>query len=364
MNTGDLRRLLDHPGPFATVHLDASHDTENAAHEQDLRWRAARRDLAERGADEETLTALDEAMAAAPPAVGKAGRLLVAAGGEVLLDRRLPGPPPLPVTRVGALPYLLPLVEPDVVPHVAALVDKIGAKVRAVDADGVVRVEHTTEGETHPVHKVRSGGWSHLHIQHNVEETVHRNMLRVAEELARLVDGVNARLLVVAGDDPVVAELKDALPPRCQAILAGTVPAGRREADDEFERIVTSLAAERARTERDAVIERFRAELASDGGLAVQGLAESTAALREGNAAAVVVSDLTDATLWTSTEPRSVALTEDELRATGAEDPTRTRADEALPAAALLVGAELVSASDVRGEPVPVKDGVGVLLRY
>jgi hypothetical protein len=78
----------------------------------------------------------------------------------------------------------------------------------------------------------------------------------------------------------------------------------------------------------------------------------------------VVVSDLTDATLWTSTEPRSVALTEDELRATGAADVTQTRADEALPTAALLVGAELVSASDIRGEAVPVRDGVGVLLRH
>jgi hypothetical protein len=365
MNTGDLRRLLDHPGPFATVHLDASHDTENAAHEQELRWRAARRDLAEKGAGEETLAALDEAVADAPPAVGKAGRLLVAAGREVLLDRALAGPPPTPVTRVGALPYLLPLVELDAgeVPHVAALVDRIGADVRAVDADGTVRSEHTTEGENHPVHKVRGGGWSHLHIQHNVEETVHRNVLRVAEELARLVDDVHARLLVVAGDNQVVAELKDALPPRCQAILAEP-PAARREAHDEFDRIVTSLATERARTERDAVIERFRAELATNDGLAVQGLAESTAALRESNAAAVVVSDLTDATLWTSTEPRSVALTEDELRATGAADVTQTRADEALPTAALLVGAELVSASDIRGEAVPVRDGVGVLLRH
>jgi len=367
MNTGELRRVLEHRGPFATVHLDGSHDTESAAHEQELRWRAARAELAEKGADEDTLTAMDGAIRDSPPAEGRTGRLLIAAGGEVLLDRALAGPPPTPVTRVGACPYLLPLVELDAgqVPHVAALVNKVGADVRAVDADGVVRTDHTTEGEDYPVHKVRGGGWSHLHIQHNVEETVHRNVRKVAEELTRLVDEVGARLLVVAGEPQVLADLREELPPRCRDIL--TEPSGRRENESaDFDRIVTSLATERARAEQDAVVEEFRAALAADRGLAVQGLAETAAALREHNAAAVVISDptLQDAALWMSEEPRSVALTEDELRAVGAEHVDRLRADEALPVAALMVGAELISAIDVRGEPVPVRDGVGVLLRH
>lgn len=74
--------------------------------------------------------------------------------------------------------------------------------------------------------------------------------------------------------------------------------------------------------------------------------------------------DLRDADLWTSDEPRSVAFTEEELRAVGAEHVDRVRADEALPAAALMTGAEPVSAGDVCGEPVAVRDGVGVPLRH
>jgi hypothetical protein len=368
MNTGELRQVLAHQGPFATVHMDGSHDTENAARERDLRWRAARAELAEKGAGEETLAALDDAVQNTPPGTGRVGRLLIAAGGEVLLDRTLAGPPPAPVTRVGACPYLLPIVELDAgqVPHVAALVDKIGADVRAVDADGVVRTEHTTDGEDYPVHKVRGGGWAHLRIQHSVEETVHRNVRRVAEELTKLVDEVGARLLVVAGEPAVVAELADELPARCRDILAE--PSGRRENESaDFDRIVASLAAERSRAEQDGIVEEFRAALAADRGLAVQGLAETAAALREGNAAAVVFGDdqrLHDTVVWTSDEPRTVALNEDELRAVGAKHVDQARADEALPAAALLVGAELVSAADVRGEPVPVRDGVGVLLRH
>lgn len=354
----NLRRVLDHPGPFVTVHLDASHDTESSDHELNLRWRAARKELTAEGAAANTLAALDEAMRTTPPAVGKAARLLVAAGDDVLLDRLLPDPPPNPVTRVGPLPYLLPLVERDVgqIPYVAALVNKVGADVRAVDADGVVRTRHTTEGTDHPVHKVRGGGWSHLKIQHHVEETVHQNVHLVIQELARLVDDVHARLLAVGGEEPVVARLIAELPPRCQAILAEAP--GRRDADDEFDQIVADLAVERARAEHETLVERFRAELAAGDGLAVQGLADAVAALREHNATAVVVGDLADTTLWYSASPRSVALTSDELAAVGAEAPAEARADEVLPNFALQVGAEVLR------DPLELRDGVGVLLRH
>lgn len=352
----NLRRVLEHPGPFATVHLDASHNTANAAHELELRWRTAREELSAKGADGDTLAALDEVMR--EPAVGRAGRLLVAARGEVLLNHWLPDPPPAPTTRVGPLPYLLPLVELEAgrVPYVAAVVNKIGADVRAVDADGVVRTEHATEGEDHPVHKVGGGGWAHLHIQHNVEETVHRNARLVADELAGLVDDVHARLLVVGGEPQAVAELRDVLAPRCQAILA-EVP-GRREADEEFAKAADDLAAERARAEQEALVERFAGALNDDDGLAVRGLADATAALREHNASAVVLGDVADATVWIADEPKTLALTEEELRATGAAEATEVRADEALPAFGVLVGAEVVST------PEPVMDGVGVLLRH
>lgn len=364
MDTGDLRRVLDHQGPFATAHLDDTHDSENARHERELRWRAARGQLAAAGADEATLTALDRAVADAPPPAGRAGRLLVGAGGEVLLDRTLPGPPPTPLTRVGALPYLLPLVELDAgtVPYVAALVDRIGADVHAVDAWGREVTSASTEGEDHPVHKTRGGGWAHLRIQHHVEEVVRRNVRAVADELTRLVDLVGARLLAVAGDVGVLAELRDALPPRCHALLVE--PKGRREASSEFDEIVAGLAAERARAANDEVVDRFVAQLRGEGPdrLAVQGIAETVAALREGNVAAVVISDptLAGARVWTGAEPTMVALREDELRAIGVTDGDRERADEALPAAAVYTGADLVSTA----EPVRLTDGVGALLRH
>jgi hypothetical protein len=346
-----MRTVLDHPGPFATVHLDASRDHENAEHELELRWRTARRELAD--ADADTLAALEEAVLSSP---ASAGRLLVGAGGEVLLNQPLPDPPSVPVTRWAPLPYLMPLVESaGQVPHVAVLVDKTGADLRAVDANGEVRTEQA-QGRDHPVHKVRGGGWAHLNIQQHTEETVHRNIRMVVEELTRLVDEVHARLLVVAGEEQVLGVLTDDLPSRCQALLAHAP--GRREAPEEFEHAVAELARKQARTEHDELLDRFHAALRADRGFAAQGLSDTIDALRQHNAEAVVLGDLADTTLWFSRESQSIATTEDELRTMGATDPVPVRADELLPDYGLRVDAEVITTDE------PLIDGVGVLHRH
>jgi len=57
------------------------------------------------------------------PAVGQAGLALVAADGEVLLNKILRRPPSMPVTRYSDMPYLLPLAERP----------RAGASTRCVD---------------------------------------------------------------------------------------------------------------------------------------------------------------------------------------------------------------------------------------
>lgn len=320
MRTGDLRRILAHRGPFATVHM-------NTSHVPDRSWRRA---LFAKGASRHTLTALDDAVRATPPA-GNAGWLLVASGGTVLLNRQLTRPPRHPVTRVGPLPYLLPLIETvtRAVPHVAALVGRTSTELSAFDGDTTLR------------------------------RTVYRDA--VAAELTALVSRVRARLLVVAGAREPLADLWEALPEHCREILVE--PSSPPDAEVDFDRVVTSLAAQKATADRYARVDRFLAGLTT--GDAVQGLADTAAALRAGTAATVVISDpvIGDAALWTSADPRSVALTEAELRASGAAGAEPARADEALPAAAVSTGADLLSATQVRGEPVALTDGVGAQLR-
>lgn len=55
-----LRPLYEGTGDYASVYLDASRTTEDAAELVALRWRAAREHLADGGADQATLGALEE----------------------------------------------------------------------------------------------------------------------------------------------------------------------------------------------------------------------------------------------------------------------------------------------------------------
>lgn len=367
MDRSALRELVTSPGPFASVYLDGTHDTAGAAKEIDLRWRAIRAKLAEQQAADPTLSALDDAIRERSPAVGRAGRFLVAAGDRVLIDEYLPDPPAEPVARVSPLPYLVPLAagEPRCVPHVVVLVDKIGADLRALGGDGTVLAAYTVEGRDHPVHKVGGAGWSHRNVQQHAEATVTHNIDQVAGETAALVERTGARLLVLAGEIEARSLLRRALPASC-AKIAVEVETGRRAAGadlDRFERDVRELVAEQWRKERGELLDRFRAELGR-GGLAVQGLRPTTEALREANVELLVISDLGEATVWTGEQPRLVAVTRDELAAMGAAESTPGRADEALPAAAIAVGADLLAETEDLGEPVPLADGVGALLRH
>lgn len=54
-----LRPLYEGPGDYASLYLDASRTTEDAAELVALRWRAARERLADGGADPATLDALE-----------------------------------------------------------------------------------------------------------------------------------------------------------------------------------------------------------------------------------------------------------------------------------------------------------------
>ncbi|MCT2583481.1 hypothetical protein [Actinophytocola gossypii] len=108
--------------------------------------------------------------------------------------------------------------------------------------------------------------------------------------------------------------------------------------------------------------DQFVFESSRPGGLAVDGLPLCTRGLREGNADALVVSvdRLGDETVWVGGDQQDHLVgTDDSLRALGVPI-SRQRADEALPLAALAVGAELI----VTAESLPLADGVGVLLRH
>lgn len=68
-----LRPLFDRPGPWASVYLDASRDSENADHEVDLRWRMGVRGPVQVRADAALLRAMtgtDAALVLVDPGEG------------------------------------------------------------------------------------------------------------------------------------------------------------------------------------------------------------------------------------------------------------------------------------------------------
>ncbi|HEX9336058.1 MAG TPA: hypothetical protein VF892_09230, partial [Pseudonocardiaceae bacterium] len=105
MRLQQLRELVGATGPFSSVYLDASHDTEDAAHQTELRWQATRSDLASLGTGPRAIEAIGRAMLDRPPPVGTAGRAVIAAGDTVVADEPLPVPPAQSIVRYADLPY-------------------------------------------------------------------------------------------------------------------------------------------------------------------------------------------------------------------------------------------------------------------
>ncbi|HXV93322.1 MAG TPA: Vms1/Ankzf1 family peptidyl-tRNA hydrolase [Pseudonocardia sp.] len=361
--------------PYATVYLDATHDTEDAEHALRLRWAEARGELERQGADAGTLDALEAAVTGGERAVGRAGRVLVARGGEVLLDRALPEPPARTVATWSPVPELLPMLLDETEPLTAVVVrvDKAGGEIYLTDAGdrgaGAEQVE-TVKGDDHPLHKVRSGGWKHLKMQHTVENTWSENVGDVAARVDVQVSATGARLVVLAGEAQSRTLLREALGERAAKVAVEVEHSGLRAGGslDELEDAVEDAARRAVSAERHAVLERYDQAAGRPDGLAVHGIGPVLGALRA-EAVDVLLLDggvEREAQVWVGKEPAHVAADPEELRAMGAEPVARVPVDAALLRAA--------AGSAARFEPIgggrtglvgrPVTDGVAALLRY
>ena len=335
MRTEQLREVIRDGGPFVSVYVDASHDTEDALTQNELRWRAAETRLTEIGADPPTIEATRQAVLDTP-AVGHAGRAVIAAHGEVLLTEDFPVPPATDVVRYSALPYLLPLLSSfeSAVPHVVVLADKTGARFRAIDVDGV---------------------------QSRDEEPVQGNAKEIAERAVRLADRVNAELVVLAGTVEARTAVQNELPSHLRgAAVELDVNAAHTDLDaDDVTSGVTRFIAQR-QAERDQVaLERLH--VGSAHGRACEGLDRVTEALRAGAVETILVTDpaLAERTVWTGADLCMIGTDAAELAESG-EETTERRADEAVPAAALVTAADVL----VLTGAATVTDGVAALLRF
>jgi hypothetical protein len=362
MRVEQLRQLVHEQGPFASVYLDVSHDTEDAVTQNELRWRAAESRLRENGADPATLRATRGAVLG-QPAVGKAGRAVIAAHGTVLAVEDLPQPPPTDVVRFSDLPYLLPLLSnaAPAIPHVVVLADKVDGELQAVDRTGNAMSSVSVQGRDHPVHHVAGGGFAHRSMENRAEQTVKNNAKDIAERAVRLVEQVDAALVVLAGTVSARTAINTELPEYVQRLVTEVdIDANRVGLDSpELTGQVDRLLAQR-QAEQDALsLDRLHTGEAH--GSACAGLDGVVAALRAAAAEAVLVTDpvLTGRTVWLGKDHSQIAVRRAELPE-AADELTEQRADEAIPLAALATAADVLVLS---GEAA-VTDGVAALLRF
>ncbi|MCY1145504.1 Vms1/Ankzf1 family peptidyl-tRNA hydrolase [Actinoplanes sp. Pm04-4] len=366
MNLTFLRPLYDRPGSWVSVYLDTTRSEQNAEHEIDLRLRAMRETLTERGADPAAIDAVEDVVRERPFVAGRHGIAVFANGAEVALAETLPAAPISENAYVEPLPHAMPLLAQrgEEVPYVRVLADRTGGDIDALSTGGAPRHEAVQGGETFPIHKARGGGWSTLRFQHSVEETWKRNAGDVAAAAADLAESVGAEVIVVGGDVHAVQDLIAKLPKRWHDRVVRTEAGSRGAGADEsaLDDVTLQAVAETADRHVRDVIDRFRAQQGD--GSAATGLTDVVAALQRGQVDAVLlINDMSSTDkLWIDPDdPTAVSVDDHVLREAGVKEPVKVRADAALVRAAAGTGAQLYLVSP---EQVELEHGIGAVMRY
>lgn len=360
-----LRPLFDRPGPWASVYLDASRDSENADRQVDLRWRALRERLVADGADPDTVEAVQRAVQEHPTQPGRYGLAVFATGGETVLVEPLPRPPAADEATFGPLPHAMPLVAQrgEEVPYVRVLADRTGADLDALGVGGAARHREVTGGETFPLRKVNAGGWSHRRYQMAAEEAWRRNADDSTLAAVELAETVGAEVIVVGGDVRAAQIFADRLPRPWQGRLVRTDQGSRAAGADEsgLDDATLHAVAEVAERHVAEAVERFQAQRGD--AAASGGLAAVVSALQRGQVDTVLLVDDPSSTdeLWIGPEAGQVSVAAEELTAMGVREPVRVRADAALLRAVVGTDAALVL---VPAGTVPLPHGIGAVLRY
>lgn len=243
MRTDSIADLFDRSGPFASVLVDVSQDTEDGAHQRELRVAEALRDLESAGAAEAAIAQIRNRLDEPVDQPAPVGHLLVATEAEICLDDMVQERVDTPVATWGPLPDLTAWVELQdaAIPFLLVIADREGSDVEVYRAS-TRRPDETTSihGEEFRIHKVSVGDWAEDHHQNQTEEVWRRN----ASQSAELIDRQVARgipLVVLAGDKRARVEIRDALGNRA-ADCTVEVEAGGRAAGSSREALEEAVA--------------------------------------------------------------------------------------------------------------------------
>jgi len=203
MDTAVLTPVFQSPGPFATVLIDVGRDSENAAHEHELRVRAAVDALHEQGADDTVVDVVAQRVGEVVTEPAPMARIVVASKDGVCFDELAHARVDRPVTTWGPLPDLARWIEQrdTTVSFVLALVDHEGGDVSVYSSDLPTPEEsETITGSTENIHQKGADDWGALKFQHRTENVWKQNAAEVAEHIMSHVRA--GTHLVLLGGDP------------------------------------------------------------------------------------------------------------------------------------------------------------------
>ncbi|PRI12071.1 Vms1/Ankzf1 family peptidyl-tRNA hydrolase [Leucobacter massiliensis] len=364
-----LRPLYETDAPVATVYLDTSRDSHDAARRIEVRWRSLRRSLSEQGAEEVTLAALDEAVGGGEHIPGPQGEALFAAEGRLLGAYTLAQPPAFDTATHGPVadPLVLAIDYDHQLPYVVVAIDRAGA-----DVDGYPAVsaqpsfQRSFAGSTWHLTKVRGGAEAQATYHRRSENLWSENAAQTAADIRAAIDAVSAEVVFVAGDPKAIGMLREHLGERLLEDRVVFVHGGRAD-EGSLATLRESVDAGMdvaMRQSHRAVLDAFEAKLA--GGLALQGMPAVMEALSEGRVETLLLAADRDQ------DPELYAL-RDEPIALGTAPTSFGEGAESFsaPAAALLLrsaafgDAAFTEILPPEGaERTPIEDGVAAILRY
>lgn len=375
MDLSFLRGLYDTRGPWASVYLDATHDSPEALEALKARWKAVWRTLGEAGADDKTRAALQssvindgtfrlldtEVELDQPPHKGRHGLALFAAQGAVQEARILPSAPGSEIADVAAVPHAMPLLllRGEQVRWLRVIVSRTGADVEdSADHTIEVSASHTDDN----IRKTHGGSWSQDHFQRHAESHWLHNAKEMADKIDELATGLSAELLIVAGDVRERQLLIQELPQRWRDRVVESETGSRAAGADlsGLEEFTEQAIANRIEERRKMTMDAFHA-----GGdeAAANGVREVVDALNQSQVDTLLLNLEKPIVkpLLVGADVAQLGLSEQELVDMGSADIQQARAEDALIRAAVLTDAEVMH---IPPDTYHLADGVGAVLRH
>ncbi|OLT48714.1 Vms1/Ankzf1 family peptidyl-tRNA hydrolase [Cellulosimicrobium sp. CUA-896] len=369
-----LKPLLGHPGPFATVYIDATRANEAGYREVENRWKGVRRELHQQGAPDAVLDELEGVVLRPTRVAGPHGRVLIADETGVLVDRVLQEPPTTTQGRWDQVPALLQAARAgdEAVRHVRVAVDRTGADMLWSDAAGYVTdaETETVQGDHDVINKVSAGGWGQRRVETRAEDSWERNAETVAAELERQVAEHRPEVVLLTGDVRSVPLVRRALGRAVEEIVV-EVPGGGRAAgihEAAFQENVDDALDSFRERRRERVLAEFRQEQGRESG-AVTSVDDVVTVLTRGQVEELILADTyaqdtnpDGRTLWIGPSPMHIAASRADIEGLGVSDGI-----EELPAPLALVRAAIGQDAGVTFAPegsVELIGGVGATLRW